>query len=335
MLDTGDTLLFALSAWRRCSWLQFRRAVDALQMHPATQPQVASEPDPGHRREAARILEALGHCDVQFDAGAGAIVTAPSVLARLPLAGLPRAVLCGSRSPDTLRAVRGTAAAAGRSLRVQNLSQAARAPFAPARIEIQAASDAALQKVAERLGVTYQPYPPAWSLGSMAGSLEDFMARLQWSCRPDLNWDRVDFDPAQLCFSGRRQHGAPLVLSRYQDPLRGQPVFWAWRGDECAPVDDPSLGRYAVLAASGRLAISYDPVACTLAVPATVPLPRLLARAACLCSGLACSIEEQPPPAAGVTSPRFQLYSSIPPDVHQAIAIKLGQLARNNHETDR
>src|SRR5260370_41837148 len=100
--EIGDSVLFALSAWGQCSWQKFRRTFDDLHLQSlSVSGQVAVPPGANVRLNAARTLDSLGHCEVVFGAD-GDVLVAPSVLAAEPVAGLPRAVLGGSRSPDTL-----------------------------------------------------------------------------------------------------------------------------------------------------------------------------------------------------------------------------------------
>jgi hypothetical protein len=327
--EIGDALLFALSAWESCTWQAFRRAIDALQarsLAAASPTPVAGEPEGRPYLDAARALEALGHCDVAFDGENEMVFTAPSLLARLPLAGLPRAVLCGSRSPGTIEALREAARSCGEPVRVGSTSQARHHPFAPARIEVQATSEAAMRELAARLGVAYAPVPPAWSLVTVSGSVEEFLSTLEWSERPDLNWPSSDFDPARLRFAGRAEPSLPLILRRYHDPVHRRPAFWIWQGSRSARVGDPSWGRYAVLAAAGRRALTYDPVTGSLEAPATVPLPRLLSRAAALCSGFVYPSTGHPAQPAPRSPKRCHLYRDVPPDLYGRCAEKLGQM---------
>lgn len=325
MFDIGDALLFALSAWRQCSWRSFRRAFDDLYIRSLATSGTIEEPGSIVRRNAARALDALGHCEVIFGTGSNSLFAAPSVLAQLPAAGLPRAVLCGSRSPDSLRALRDAAGRVGPSLQVQAASQVSINRFAPARIEVQATSEAAMSRLAQDVGLAYEAVPPAWSLVSVSGSLDRFMESLAWSQRPALNWVSTDFDPDQVRFSGGSTSGVDLILRRYQDPVRGGWLFWLWLGGHCAEIDDPSWGRYAVLAALGRTVLRYDAASGELSVPAGVPLPRLLSRAMTLCSGYAAAMVAEPARVAGGVPRRYAVYRGVPPDVLRVCAEKLGQ----------
>src|SRR5260370_42337262 len=122
MYDDGDVLLFALSAWGETRWPLFKGAFDVVRSR-----RLRGEEDGGgfhHARErwkAARLLARLGHCDIDYLDEPARIVIAPSILATLPIAGVPRAVLCGSRSPATIEALRreGKTLAAADELRSQ------------------------------------------------------------------------------------------------------------------------------------------------------------------------------------------------------------------------
>ncbi len=332
MYEIGDALLFTLSAWRHCNWSQYRRAFDDLHSRfLATAGRVAQEQDAAIRGNAARLMESLGHCDVVFGAAEDGVFVTPSVLARLPVAGLPRAVLCGSRSPETLGALRRAAASAATSVRVSAEAQASFSPFAPARIEVQTRSEGLMAQVAGDVGVLYEQVPSAWSLSSVAGSVEEFLESLTWSKRPDLTWPRTDFDPERLRFAGRQASGG-LILSQYVDPVRGQRRFWLWREDESAEIDDPAWGRYAVLAVRPRGVLEFDAASGDLAVPAGARLPRLISRAATLCSGYAprATVRE----GGSERAPRrYHVYRRVPPDVYRVLAGKVGQLTGG--EADR
>ncbi len=327
MYEFGDALLFTLSAWRHCTWRQFRRAFDDLHARfLATGGAVATDDDAYVRSNTARLLDSLGHCDSLFDpGGGGSVLVAPSVLARLPVAGLPRAVLCGSRSPETLEAFQRAKERAGGSVQVRDGSQGSLNAFAPTRIEVQAVSDAAMGKLSADVGVIYVSEPPAWSLAQFSGSLESFLGLLRWRTRPDLTWARADFDPAGLRFAGERDSEA-LILSRYQDPVSGRWSFWLRRGDECAEIDDPSWGRYAVLAEHRRRVLQFDAATGELAVPASSPLPRLIARAATLASGYAPRTVVSVDGESGLRR-RLLVYGRVPVDVWERLAMRVGQLS--------
>src|SRR5262245_58185299 len=100
MTSSGDLLLFAVTAAGPMSWPAFSRAYDALLGSAEGE---GGALDPGRRRRKSRaLLDALGHCETAIGNGSSTIAAAPAVLARLPVSGLPKALLVGARQPSTV-----------------------------------------------------------------------------------------------------------------------------------------------------------------------------------------------------------------------------------------
>jgi hypothetical protein len=90
---------------------------------------------------------------------------------------------------------------------------------------------------------------------------------------------------------------------------------------------DPDWGRFAILSKAGRNVIHYERVAAILALPAAIPLPKLLARTLCLCSGLVPRIiSGSAVTGSAVNVPLFRLYLNVPPEFAQIVAGKLDQM---------
>ena len=321
MSDAGDVLLFALSASRRWSWRTFKSAFDEVYVRRVrTSGDTADEPDQHHRRRTLILMDSLAHCDVSFQAEGSEVCVAPPVLAALPTPGLPRAALCGARSPETVQSLRSVA---GRKVRIQVATQSTASDVVPTRVEIEADSHSDLSAFAEAVEVPYVVTPTAWTLAHFTGSLAHYLDLLHWSTRPDLTWPRSDFDPTRLHFAEARSDSSSLTLARYQDPVRGQFLFRLWKGGASADVD-PAWGRYAILQDRGMAVVTYQSHGALVGVPATVPLPRLVARALTLCSGYA---PVQPRTGEAKTSPSSQceMYRSVPLDVYRLCMTKLGQ----------
>lgn len=311
--DGGDLLLYAVSASRDMQWPAFRSAADVLLSLDAS-----IAPDMRRLRSlAASMGDALGHWDVLVEDGATArICTAPPSLARLPWPGFPRAVLCGSRSPDTLAMVAAAAAFTEITLRQRHVHS-----YAPTRIEVTARTDAELAGFADRLGVHYAPEPVAWLLASLSCSANEYIETLDWSSETELNWPYREFDLDRLAFGALGE-----LPRRPQDPSQPRllsyehPGGWArrdrliWAGKTAAV--DRSWGRYIVLAAAGRRVLGVDKRHGTVGVPRQLPLPKLLARALTLCSG-------EPPRAARGTGLGEHVYSGVPAAIIDAVADKL------------
>ena len=314
MVSIGDRLLFAVSARRRLSWRSFADILDAVFV-----------PDDGVgtdtkqvRSTVASLGSSLGHWDVIPDASTAWICIASPSFARLPWPGLPRAVLCGARSPDTLAEVYRAARAEGAM--VQTSPQAHMNPYAPTRIEVAAESTEGLSRVAAALSLRWEPAPAAETLALVSGSVAGYVASLTWSSEPDIDWTRRDFDPDQLRLvraTGSAQRSSQLTLSAYENPAGWARQDRLWRGERSA-LADRDWGRFAVLAELGRFITAYQHRDGTFTVPRQVPLPAIPARALALCSG-------KPPRAETGQGLGIHTYLDVPAGIATTVLQKLGQ----------
>lgn len=307
----GDALLYAASAARDMAWATFKRIVDATCVPDG---QLASEMR--HvRTEAVDVGGVLGHWEVVHTGATRRIVVAPPVLARLPWPGLPRAVLCGSRSPDTITEISEVCdSVGGLSL---SISAQPHHPYAPARLELSGESEEQMIAAGRELSVRYDSTPVAWSIARASGSVDGYLSSLRWEEREDLNWERREFDPELLRFrpSAQGTDRSWLRLIAYSHPSGWDWRDWLWKDGASADVDR-SWGRYCVLASAGRAVLHYDHRDGVATVPRQVPLPKLLARALALSSG------EAPSRVPG-TGIGLRAYPSVPQAVFEVVAAKL------------
>ena len=295
------------------TWETFKRIVDATCVPDG---QLATEMR-YVRAEAVDVGGVLGHWEVVRTGAARRIVVAPPVLACLPWPGLPRAVLCGSRSPDTIAEIREVCdSVGGLSL---SISAQLHHPYAPMRLELSGESEEQMIAVGRELSVRYDPTPAAWSIARASGSVEEYLSALTWEEREDLNWDRREFDPELLRF---KSSADGTDLSRLRLVTYSHPSGWDWRdwlwNDGAGADVDRSWGRFCVLASVGRAVLHYDHRNGVATVPRQVPLPKLLARALALSSGEAPSLV----PGTGIG---LRAYPSVPHPVFEVVAAKLHQ----------
>jgi hypothetical protein len=313
LASPGDALLFAVSARRQLSWRAFTGALDAVF--------IADEREGVDVRQARSAIAALGsslgHWDIVPDGQSARICVAPPVLARLPWPGLPKAVLCGARSPDTLEAVKRAAAIVGVTARAAAQHHLHR--YAPARIEVTANSSGPLANLADALGVMYRPEPAAGALTAACGSLSGYLGTLEWSAEPDIDWTRRDFDPEGLRLVnvpvGGQRDG--LTLSVYENPANWARQDRLWRGERWA-LAHRDWARFAVLAERGRRIATYEHRSGTFTVPRQVPIPAIPARALALCSG-------KPARLSAGQNLGTHSYLDVPESIAAAVLEKLGQ----------
>lgn len=324
MREYDDYLLFAVSAWRQMSWQNFKKVFDGLYLKYAA---------PGHLNgstrqfawRSLRVLECLGHADAAFDASQSTIAAAPAVLCRLPISGLPQAVLCGARATGTKAALEVACRGLPCTLSLQPQPGGALGAFLPARIAVESETEEALSQLASKLRIGLSAVPPAWVLLEYSGAVEEYALSCPTVQAPEIDWPRLDFHTERLQFRLPCSGTTAVRLSKYQHPARGTTLYQLWRGAAYQNVDR-DWGRYLALKESARNVLAYDARHFLLAVPASAPLPRLLARACALCSGYA------PRPAGPSGKPLalpsacvYEVYSGVPPDIAATVAAKVGQ----------
>jgi hypothetical protein len=314
-MNSGDILLYALSAKGRLSWAQFKTTFDIL----ATKGGLKYENAVSSRNLALRNLDSLGHCDF-FESDTGRdIVAAPTFLVRLPTSQ-PLAVLAGARTPSTVEKLKTAAQKTG--IKVDVLDQHGElAEMAPSKLLLRAENESALVEYAQVLGIAFDCVPPAWKLLGFGMGLEDVTERLKWDETPELNWRCEDFDPERRSFKAPKEPRPEFRLSRYLDPRRGSYRFYLWDGKLSAVVDC-DWGRFMALKQAGFDVLYFDPRRNFLLSPKTVALPRLLARSVVLCSG---SIPRHLPGLGGTRSSGYNVFELVPKALAERLAQKLGQ----------
>jgi len=302
---------------------KFNAAFDALCQLPGIS---TSEVDLNHvRRQTIRYLDSLGHCEFDFDSRH--VFACPPALVALPPYGLPKAVLTGARTPSMVRKmkdfVKGNRNSVSHSIKLQRSEH----PLLPPAIYIEAVDHEYLQKVAQAVQMEcHLTAPAAWSLVNFSAGIENVRYNLSYEDRANLDWIKRTFSANTLTFS--KSHNTENVrgLVEYTNPKSQQKLHWIWDGNRAAEVER-DWGRYMILADEGADVLLYDERRHQLAVPAYVPLPRFLARAATLCTGLApasACIGEQSVGGVSAGHP-VDIYCAVPPPVATMISEKLSQ----------
>ena len=134
----------------------------------------------------------------------------------------------------------------------------------------------------------------------------------------------MDFAPDALRFVSQVGTSEPIRLSRYEDPTRPRRLYYLWR-DGCRATVDPVWARFVMLKELERNVLSYEPATCRLVVPYYLPLPPLVERALCLCSGFAPGTSKGRLQGAATEALEAKVYCGIPGDVASAVASRLGQ----------
>lgn len=324
MSKDSDELIYVISAKRQLNWTSFKEVFDYLYTLKAPYSNLDKDGINNKRLQAVRALDSLGHCDFNFsNDGNDKVYIAPPVLVRLPCAGFPQAILAGARSPTTIQQLSAACQSIGQHINLEVTEQTDELPLIPKRVAVQAEDVEELEAIANSLQIPFLQTPSAWSLLHFAGSLDDYLATLQWSREPELTWKRQTFDPSSLQFQSKEKIDTNIHLSRYSHPSQNRQYYYLWQDGMCAKIN-LDWGRYAILKELKLNVIIYDKRRFLMAVPASAKLPLLLERALALCSGNVGKYIEKLPSLLPKIK-KFNLFTAIPPPIAEMTAAKLNQ----------
>lgn len=307
----NDSLLEVISTRGNMSVAEFDTAYDRLAL------QTTDESLSFARRRTLSALDALGHCETDW--GRQRLFACSPFLARLPTAGCPRVVLAGARVTQTVIQVKNYAKT---HPDVADFSIEIQPQGLPDIVTLEAADESTLAECANICHVPLSGHlPVAWTLTNASGQLANYEDTFAWKPDAPLNWRLRIFDPYSRLF---RRADDPRVaellsseprLTEHTHPATQQ-CDYRWTNDGFYALVTRDWGRWLSLYAARESAILYDARRQRLAVPSSVPLPRLLARAATLCSGRA--------PHAD-THVNQRVYDSVSITLAELIARKCGQ----------
>jgi hypothetical protein len=323
MSDESEHLLYVLSARREIAWSSFKQTFEVLYRSANRFSESESNSPRLRRMDTMRAMDSLGHCNFNFCQNCSRVFVSPAALCRLPTAGLPKAVLSGARSPQTLVQVRDVCTKHG--AKVDIVQQHKALQLVPSRMCVEAESSDTIGAVAESLGIRFAATPSSWALALISSSLEGLLNGLKWQPGEELTWVKRDFDLRALRFDFKRADDSNLRLTRYVNPTKGTYLHRLSRDGQYAMVDC-DWGRYAVLAEHGRNVLFYDERQKALAVPNSVPLPKLLARSLALCSGYAPqTIPSAQLAWAGLETYAYDVFRWVPVQIAEIVANCVGQ----------
>jgi len=327
-----DHLLHVLSARGKVTYAQFKELLQGLyQFLPVKN---GSETERPVAFIASQSLEALGHCNLDFEGGSSKMYTCQPSLNRLPTGGSPTGVLSGARPAETMALL--TAASeeiAPGSIDIDATPASNELPFIPLRIEVRASESSLLERFAGEVGLSYRSAPRALQIASRLGTIEEYLESLGEPRTGELeNWPgRRIYHPEIFRFRQIRPDGGSLHLVRYNHPHKGGRHYFLFRGNKRQEIDR-EWGRYAVLRETSLRPLIHDKRRMLVAVPNGARLPGLQARALSLCSGYAPEFFEtsQISISSRLQVPKpeqfgYHMYRWVDPRVFQAVAESLGQ----------
>ncbi|MBL7083772.1 MAG: hypothetical protein ISS41_09105 [Candidatus Aminicenantes bacterium] len=323
----SDTLIYAMSTSGKFKLEQFNDLFRHVSLPASSESE--EQIDVNKRQQAVRILDSLGYCE--FDFNSRTVYMCKPALVLLPDFGLPKALLVGARTPRLVGDIKKAVRDRLNKTVLEHVTHSGNNAAIPSAICIQATDKTIIHEVAEQAGIACDvTSPAAWKLAVMSAVLDEIKNAMIFDERTKPGWNKRTFIKKRLMFSSISVDETGQRLTEYRHPVTKQLHHWIWNDSSVAEISR-DWGRYIVLADAGCNILMYDEQQFELAVPVTVPLPCLLARAAALCSGIppspAISCREK---IGGIPPDHpYQVYTGVPPKIAGMIASKLHQKLLN------
>lgn len=290
------------------------------------------------RYRTLRIMSALGHCEPDFDRRN--ITVCPPVIISLPQAGLPRAVLTGARTVSMISKLHKFEKENRDKISVELFQQYLTTHFSPQggspnfslpnAVIIEALSHETLQELCQYLKVRYLPHSPVPIFLEYSANISNLNDSLEFKHFAEPNWTSWIFNPNYLKFEKGKNDGKYPLLASYVRPIDQQRLHIYWVNGKGAEIDR-DWARWLILSNIKSKVILYDNRQQLLGIPATLPLPGLLARSAVLCSGrapISTSINDKKTSDIPSGHP-MDLFLSVPFSIAKEISSKLNQNLQN------
>lgn len=279
------------------------------------------------RRQVMRLLESLGYCEIDYDNRR--VYMLPATMVLLPSPGTLRAFLTGSRVPEIITRLQDAVKQANGQAHLVQKPQGEGNINMPTHILIEAVDRDTIKAICHEAYIEYDldhNQPAAWRIAHLSISAKEIEETLRFSERQEPNWPKRNFNVDQLRFEITHSRlGKDVNLAEYRNPVNNQYRHWLWKAENVVEVER-DWARYLILAYYEKYVLLWDEHEHQLAVPVTVPLPRLLARAATLSSGI------QPTTGTLISATKsipqdhaMLVYHEVFPEIAKLITNKLSQ----------
>jgi hypothetical protein len=287
------------------------------------------------RNRTIRSLDALGHCEFDFDKRY--VTACESAVVALPYGGVARAILTGARTDGLVKRIKTFEKDHQNEISIQQFqhyisngagtsSEMIKFPL-PDAVLLEAVDVSVLNELVAFTRINrLLRYSPTFALSHFSASMDDVKESATGEIFAEPEWPSRSFDIGRLSFvKSKSAHDKPSLMT-YTSPIDQNRLHIYWNENRGYEIDR-DWGRYLVLSKNNVEVVLYDKRRQALAVPSTVPLPRLLARAATLCSGMvAISTRLAGRKIGGIPQNHpIEVYSAVPYHIARMIAEKLGQ----------
>jgi len=277
------------------------------------------------RLQVIRTLDSLGYCEFNFDDRTVHMCKPSLVL--LPGCGVPKVVLVGARTPDLIRKLKETIEKRKDVASFDYLIQSNTNINIPSLPLVKAININILKEIATETDISYDvDEPAAWKLANFSSSLDEIKRSLVFIERVEPEWKQRIFMTDKLIFFKKSEMiKTDNILVEYKNPITKQLKHWFWSGKRATEVER-DWGRFLALTYHDQNILLYDNKLFKLAVPVTIPLPCIIARAIALCEGKVPFLAKTGSKIGSIPFGHLvHIYSGIPPAIALLISKKLGQ----------
>lgn len=264
-------------------------------------------------------LESLGH--VEIDYNDRKVYCNKTYLGMMPRIGLYQALLIGARNQNFLSKISSFINKHNKGMKMIISKQTHTG--LPDLVIIESYSKSLISQFSENFGLTFTGFMPlAQQLVEESSTTRQYADEIQEM--NSLNWPKRIFSLELLHFINQAVSG-DNALEEYITPTNQQKIHRLVIGGHGYKVS-ADWGRYLYLENAELNVLLYDKVSLLLAVPRNVPLPKLLARAVSLCSGL--TSEQAQISIHSINFPKdlwVDIYKGVPRYIAEQVAFKLNQ----------
>lgn len=282
-------------------------------------------------RLSLQYLDQLGYINYDYNHN-NKITVNPPKLVYIPTPTGRKALLIGGRTPDLVHKLKDKLDQLGLSLIFEEQDPSLKTFFLPYTVIVQGNSSlfkSKVPEVAKELSIEFERHDLLqFKLLYFSGSISEYEKKLEtdWDTSVD-GWTEKVFDPDEITFKKIDGSGNQLDPCLIEYKLNEYDfTHKLWKGEVPYKVSK-DWGRYLILRHFGKQPLLHDRDKKLLAVPLSLPLPKLIAKAFALMSGKAPLIE---PIKTETGKRRYHFFQNIPDHfVNNILINKLGNIVQH------
>lgn len=295
--ERGNLLLTYLTVKKESTALEFYDVFERIQVKGLSQNETEYQINPSRiKRISLSLYDFLGYLDYNYEANK--IIVNPPQLVLIPAKQGRKALLIGGRDAAFINKLIGTGTRLGLGIDIYQQQEANSLFLTPDTITVTASlppregyGEKELKTLCNELRIIFNKHEIVqFGLQEFSANIneyEQYVLTNNETTPEDYNWARKIFNPETLKFEKVNSIDFDTSYTLVEYKLREWEYHHKlWVKGKCYNVDK-NWTRYMIIKHAGRQVIFYDSSKQIVAVPASLPLPRLFAESVALLSGRA------------------------------------------------